>query len=194
MFTLSKTLGAVALLLGGLGLQAEDFSSLMQVTKTIWPEKTHLGVICDYRFSRAQVEDLARAAGPEATLTIADIRSTDQAQRGAQMLASHQAHFLVLLPKDRMAGDGSIGATVAIHSLAQRGIPAVGTTPKSLAQGAVFCLGEGTNGEVLVTDQNIGTVTVNLPAGITYSRKASLPLFEGLARIVVLGTPESSLR
>ena len=40
MFTLSKTLGAVALLLGGLGLQAEDFSSLMQVTKTIWPEKT----------------------------------------------------------------------------------------------------------------------------------------------------------
>ena len=187
MFTLSHSIATLALVLVGLGLQAEDFSSLMQVTRETWPEKTHIGVLCDYRYSRPQVEALARAAGPESTITVAEIHRSDQANIGAQTVANSKADFLVLLPEDRLAGDGSLTATVAIRNLAQRGIPSVGTTPKALAQGAVFSIGDGTHGEVLVTDRTIGTVTVTLPAGIGFSRKSSLSLGPCMATITLGG-------
>lgn len=186
MSTLSKTLGAAALTLAGLNLQAEDFSSLAQVTRTTWPEKNHIGVVCDYRNSKAQVEDLARAVGPGSLITIVDIRRDEQAPGGAQLIANRHADYLVLLPKDRVVRDGSFAATLAIHRLAQYGVPTVGTHPKAVAQGAVFSMGEGTRGEILVTNRLRGTVDVILPPGIGYSRKASLPLGGGMATIAVL--------
>ncbi len=185
MFTLSKTLGTAALVLAGLGLQAEDFSPLMEVAKTTWPEKWHIGVICDYRDSHAQVEKLARAAGGGSQITVVDIRRLEQASVGAQILATRQADFLVLLPQDRLVYDGSFGATLAISRLAMVGMPTVGTTPRAIAQGAVFSVGDGTNGEILVANRLKGTVDVTLPEGTTYSRKASLPLSEGMATIAV---------
>ncbi len=186
MSTLSNTLGTVALALVGLSLQADDFSSLMQVAQTTWPQKTHIGVICDYRSSQAQVEDLARAAGAGSMITVVDVRRLDQASLGAQLVANCNADYVVLLPRDRVIAEGSFGATVAISRLAMNGIPAVGTTPKALAQGAVFSMGDGTRGEVLVTNRLKGTVDVILPAG--YSRKASLPLSTGMAAISVVNT------
>jgi len=186
MSTLSTTLGAVALTLAGYGLQAEDFSSLAQVAKTTWPEKNHIGVICDYRDSKAQVEDLAQAIGAGSRITVVDIRRDEQAQGGAQLIANRHADFLVLLPKDRVVRDGSFGATLAIHRLAQCGVPTVGTHPKAVAQGAVFSMGDGTQGEILVTNRLRGTVDVILPPGIGYSQKASLSLGQGMATIAVL--------
>ncbi len=186
MSTLSTTLGTVALTLASLSLQAEDFSSLAQVAKTTWPEKNHIGVICDYRDSKAQVEDLARAVGPDSRITVIDIRRDEQASGGAQILVNRHANFLVLLPKDRLIRDGSFAATLAIHRLAQHGVPSVGTHAKALAQGAVFSLGDATHGEILVTNRLRGTVDVILPPGIGYSQKASLPLGGGMATIAVL--------
>lgn len=186
MSTLSTTLGTLALALAGLALQAEDFSTLAQVAKTTWPEKNHIGVICDYRDSKAQVEDLALALGPDSMITVVDIRRDEQASGGAQIIANRHANYLVLLPKDRLIRDGSFGATLAIHRLAQRGVPTVGTSAKALAQGAVFSMGDATRGELLVTNRLRGTVDVILPAGIGYSQKASLPLGEGMATIAVL--------
>ncbi len=186
MSTLSTTLGTVALALAGLGLQAEDFTSLAQVTKTTWPEKNHIGVICDYRDSKAQVEDLAQALGPGSRITVVDIRRDEQAPGGAQIIANRHADYLVLLPKDRLIRDGSFGATLAIHRLALSGVPTVGTHPKAVAQGAVFSMGDATRGEILVTNRLRGTVDVILPPGIGYSQKASLTLGEGMATIAVL--------
>lgn len=185
MSTLSKTLGTLALALAGFGLQAEDFSPLMQVTRTTWPEKAHIGVICDYGSSRTQVEELALAAGTGSMITVVDIRNSEKASLGAQILARRQADFLVLLPKDRFVYDGSFCATQAIARLSMHGIPTVGTTPKALGQGAVFSLGDGTNGELLVTNRLHGTLDVILPAGIHYSKKASLPLSGGMATITL---------
>jgi len=190
MFTITRTLGTLALALAGLGLQAEDFQPLMKVAKTTWPEKTHLGVICDYRQSQAQVENLAMAAGPEARITVVDVHHFDQASLAAQILANRQANFLVLLPEDRLVRDGSYPATLAVRRLALYGIPAVGTTPKALNQGAVFSMGDGTQGDLLVTNKLIGTVSVILPEKATFSKKASLllaePRREGMAQIAVM--------
>ena len=188
MSTLSKTLGTVALAVASFSLQAEDFTSLMQVATSTWPEKTHIGVICDYHFSRAQVEDLARAAGSGVMITVADANRVEKTGAGVQILANRMTDFMVLLPNDRVIRDGSFAASIAISQLAMRGIPTVGTTPDALLQGAVFSMGDGTNHEVLVTNRVKGTVDVTLPVGTTFSQKASLPLSEGMATITVLSS------
>lgn len=179
-------LGATALALAGLSLAAEDFRPLMQTTQTTWPGKRHIGVICDYRASAAQVRALAQAAGEGSLITVADTRVPDQANAAASLLAGHQADFVVLMPQDRLFRDGSFGATVAVNRLARQGVPSVGTTPVALRQGAVFSVGEGTEGQLLVTDRLIGTVDVILPDRVAALKKASLVLEEkGMATIAV---------
>ena len=186
MNRISTTLGATAVALAGLVLTAEDFQPLMKTTQTTWPEKHHIGVICDYQANKAQIEALAMAAGEGALITVADARRIDQAGAAASLLADHMADFVVLMPQDRFFRDGSFGATVAVQRLANRGVPSIGTTPVALKQGVVFSLGDGTEGQILVSDRLIGTVHVILPNGAVTSQKSSLVLHrQGMATIAV---------
>lgn len=183
---LSSYLGAAAIAMAGLVLSAEDFQPLMKVTQATWPEKQHIGVICDYRANEAQVWDLAKAAGEHARITVVDARRMDHASVAATILANRKTDYVVLMPKDRYFYDGSFGATIALNRLATRGIPAIGTSGRALKQGAVFSMGDGTDGQLLVTDRLIGTVDVLLPDHIKFSQKASLVLRrEGTATIAV---------
>lgn len=182
----SMTLGVAALALASLALSAEDFHSLMKVTQTTWPEKQHIGVVCDYRFSQADVMALAKAAGEGSIITVADARMPDQASVAASLLAGRKSDYVVLLPNDRLFRDGSFAATVAVNRLAHLGVPALGTTPRALKQGAVFSVGDGTEGQILVTDRVIGTVDVILPERGLVNHKASLVLEQkGMATISV---------
>ncbi len=191
MRPLTHSLGAAMLAFAALGLQAEDFQPLMKVTQATWPEKHHIGVICDYRNSQAEVQALARAAGPGTLITVADTRLMDHADKAATLLAARNTAFVVLMPHDRLFRDGSFGATLAVNTLGRKGVPAVGTTPVALRQGAVFSVGDGTNGEILVTDRLIGTVDVILPPRVFYERKVGqlTPAGGGSATIAVLTTP-----
>jgi hypothetical protein len=174
-----------------LGLQAEDFHPLMKVAQATWPEKTHIGVICDYRTSRAEVQALALAAGPGSLITVADTHLMDHADKAAMLLAGRSTSFVVLMPHDRLFHDGSFGATLAVNALGRKGVPAVGTTPVALRQGAVFSVGDGTRGEILVTDRLIGTVDVILPPRVFYEQKIGQrsPAEAASAAIAVLATP-----
>lgn len=186
MNRISTSLGVAAISLAGLVLSAEDFHPLMKATQTTWPEKRHIGVICDYRFSEAQVLALAKAAGEGALITVADARVLDHASAAAAILANRKTDYVVLMPQDRLFRDGSFAATVAVNRLANRGVPALGTTPVALKQGAVFSVGEGTEGQILVTDKLIGTVDVILPDRALANQKASLVLHQkGMATIAV---------
>jgi len=186
MNRISTTLGATAIALAGLALSAEDFQPLMNTTRTTWPEMHHIGVICNYPANRAQIEALALAAGEGALITVADARRIDQAGVAANLLASHRTDFVVLMPHDRYFRDGSFGSTVAVNQLASWGVPSIGTTPMALKQGAAFSVGDGTEGQLLVSDRLIGTVHVILPNGAVTSQKSSLVLHrEGMATIVV---------
>jgi len=182
----STSLGMVAVALVGLALSAEDFQPLMKATQTTWPEKQHIGVICDYRANEAQVLALAKAAGEGTFITVADTRVPDQANAAATLLANHKTDFVVLMPQDRYFRDGSFGATIAVNRLAKRGVPSIGTMAVALKQGAVFSVGDGTEGQILVTDRLIGTVDVILPNRALTNQKGSLVLQrEGMATIVV---------
>lgn len=187
MNRISTSFAVAVAAFAGLALQAEDFQPLMKATQTTWPEKQHIGVICDYNASQAQVMALAKAAGENALITVADTRQPEQAVSAAHLIANHKADYLVLLPGDRTFRDGSFGATVAINRLGLRGVPAIGTTAVALKQGAVFSVGDGTQGEILVTDRPIGIVDVILPDLATLAQKGALVLrHEGMATITVL--------
>jgi hypothetical protein len=186
MNRISTSLFVAVAAFAGLALHAEDFQPLMKATQTTWPAKQHIGVICDFNASRDEVMALAKAAGEGAFITVADTRRVEQAAPAAHLIANRKAEYLVLLPGDRMFRDGSFGASVAISQLGQRGVPAIGTTPVALKQGAVFSLGDGTRGELLVTDRLIGTVDVILP-NRDLAQKSTLVLREkGMATIAVL--------
>ena len=182
----STSLSVAALALAGLALSAEDFQPLMKTTQATWPEKRHIGVICNYRTNQSEVWALAKAAGEGTLITVVDTRTADQSSAAALLLANQKADYLVLMPGDRHFRDGSFAATVAVNRLASRGVPAIGTTPAALKQGAVFSVGDGTEGQLLVTDRLIGTVDVILPDPARASTKASLVLRrEGMATVSV---------
>lgn len=189
MRPLTHSLGAAMLAFAALGLQAEDFQPLMKVAQATWPEKHHIGVICDYRNSQNEVQALAQASGPGTLITVADTRLLEHAEKAATLLAGRSAQFVVLMPHDRLFRDGSFGATLAVNSLGRKGVPAVGTTPVALKQGAVFSVGEGTRGEILVTNRLIGTVDVILPPRVFYEQKIGHLNTGGSATIAVLTTP-----
>jgi hypothetical protein len=189
MNRISTSLGAVAIALAGFVLSAEDFQPLMKATQTTWPEKRHIGVICDYQSSKDQVEALARAAGAGNLITVADARRLEQADAAATLLANHMTDFVVLMPHDRYFRDGSFGATLAMNRLAHLGVPSIGTTPIAVKHGAAFSVGDGTEGQILVSSHLIGTVNVILPDGALTSQKSSLVLErKGMAAISVEST------
>jgi hypothetical protein len=158
----------------------------MKTTQSTWPEKQHIGVICNYQANKAQVWDLAKAAGEGTHITVVDTRRADQANAAADLLANRKTDFVVLMPGDQLFRDGSFGATLAVNYLARRGVPSIGTTPVALKQGAVFSVGDGTDGQILVTNRVIGTVDVLLPDRAMTSQKGSLVLRrDGMATIAV---------
>lgn len=185
MLTLTKSLVALALA-GGFGLQAEDFKPLMNVATQTWPEKQHIGVICNYNASRAELEALAAACKPGTVITVADVRTLDKVGHGVAALQQRLTDFMVLMPHDPVVRDGSFGAKVALAYLANGGIPTLGTTREAMTQGAVFAIGDATGGDLLVTDKLVGTVEVILPDRATFvGRKASMTLGEGVTLQVI---------
>lgn len=186
MNRISTSIGLAAAALIGLAASAEDFQYLTNTTRVTWPEKQHLGVICNYRTCQTQVMALAQAIGEGFTITVVDARMADEAGAAAAELAKAKADYVVLMPQDQVFRDGSFATTIAIDRLASRGIPAVGTTPAALKQGAVFSVGDGTGGQILVSDHLIGTVDVTLPDRAMISQKSSLVIRrEGMAAIRV---------
>ena len=72
MNRISTSLSVAALALAGLALSAEDFQPLMKATQATWPEKRHIGVICNYQANQSQVWALAKAAGEGAHITVVE--------------------------------------------------------------------------------------------------------------------------
>ena len=186
MNRLSTSLSVAVIAFAGLTLSAEDFQPLMKATQATWPEKQHIGVICNYGASESEEWALAKAAGEGALITVVDARVPDQSNVAAVLMANQKADYVVLMPHDPLFRDGSFGATVAVNRLASRGVPSIGTKPVALKQGAVFSVGDGTDGQILVTDKLIGTVDVILPSPARMSEKGALVLHrEGMATVAV---------
>ena len=159
-----------------LAAQGSDFGPLLSVAERTWPEKNHIGVVCNYRASQDQIADMARAASPGTVITVADTYTSRLMQSAQSILRNQKVDYLVLLPRDPVFFEGGFSARMLVQRLAANGIPSVGTRPIGLKQGAVFCIGPDTHGELLVTDKLVGTVSVLLPNRIAKAPVAT-PLF-----------------
>ena len=74
-----------------------------------------------------------------------------------------------------------------MNRLAYKGIPTIATTPKAIAQGAVFAIGEATGMNLLVTDKLIGTVGVILPQRANFVNSMS-NYGKGMATVSVVAS------
>jgi len=163
MFVRSLSTLALVGALGSLSAQAEDFGPLMNVAKQTWPEKTRIGVICDYSKNMEAVHQLALAAGSGRTLVVMDTHHASEIPTAQQRLAQQKTDFIVLMPQDPLVRDGSFDATVLVGHLAVKGIPTIATSAIAIKQGALFSIGEATKGELIVCSRPIGTVRVIMP-------------------------------
>jgi hypothetical protein len=187
MRTLIRLAGIATAALAGFSAQATDFSPLMEATQSTWPQKTHIGVIADYQHSKEEILALARSAGSGCTITVLDVKTRTQAETaGTQLALRAKPDYVVLLSNDPLLREGDPAATRAIRQVANLGIPAVGTSPQAVRQGAVFSMGAQTGLDVMVTDHMIGTVEVILPQKGRYLPTVA-QLDHGMAEIVTVG-------
>jgi len=158
-----KTLGFITLSLAGFSAQASDFGPLMKVARNTWPEKTTIGVVCNYSRSAQEVQELALAAGPGTLIQVMDIDRRGQLTEAARRILGASPDYVVLLARDSVVPDYSIEATYLVRFLASRGVPTISTSSVAIEQGAVFAVGQRTQNHLMVCEKPFGTVTVLLP-------------------------------
>ncbi len=162
-----RTSRCVVLLLGSLAVWAGDFDQMIQVLKKTWPDKTVIAVVAEAASSKAKIEALAAACGSGMKITVVDVKGPQDLGKAVGTLSSQKPHVLVLIPGDRLAGDGQAGATFLIQRLASQHVPAIATTEAGAKQGAVFAVGPGTGGKLLVNSKSATVAGVSVPDGGT---------------------------
>lgn len=173
MRSLFHSLAPALLGFTSLAAQSAEFAPLISTAERIWPDKTRIGVVCDYHYSKDMIASLAQAAQPGTIIHVVDTPSATRLASAQNILRNQKVDYLVLLPRDPVFFEGSFPATMLVGHLATSGIPSVGTRPVGLKQGVVFSIGPDTNGELMVTNKLVGTVSVILP---NRSARASQPL------------------
>ncbi len=163
MHPLIRTLAAALVGLSPLAAQGSEFGPLLSVAQRTWPDKTHIGIVCNYAKGQDMVRELARNAAAGTLITVVDTPSAAYLGAARNALMDRHTDYLVVLPRDPVFFEGSYATMVLVNTLASHGVPSVGTRPISLRQGAVFAIGPETGGELMVTDRLIGTVSVILP-------------------------------
>lgn len=144
-----------------------DFDQMLQTLKKTWPDKTVIGVVADVASSKPKIDALAAAAGGGMKIAVVDVKGPQDLGKAIGAIGAQKPHVLVLIPGDRFTGDGSAGATFLIQRLASQHIPAIATTEAGAKQGAVFAMGPGTGGKLLVNPKSATVAGVSMPEGGT---------------------------
>jgi phage/plasmid primase-like uncharacterized protein len=144
-----------------------DFDQLIQALKKAWPDKTTIAVVADTASSKGKIDALAAAAGGGMKIAVIDVKGPQDIGKAVGALGGQKPHVLVLIPGDRFAGDGTPGATFLIQRMAAQHVPTLATTEAGAKQGAVFGIGPGTGGKLLVNPKSATVAGVTVPEGGT---------------------------
>jgi hypothetical protein len=159
---LSRT-AAIGLL--SVALFGGDFDQLVATVKKSWPDRTTFAVVCDAAASKAKIDSLAAATGAGMKIAVIDVKGPQDVGKAVSALGGQKPQLLVLIPGDRVAGDGQAGATFLVQRLAALHIPTVATTEAGAKQGAVFAVGPTTAGKILVNSKSAAVAGVTAPEG-----------------------------
>jgi len=143
-----------------------DYDALVSTLRKTWPDKTHIAVVCDQGNSKGAVTALAGAAGGMKVVLI-DVKGPQDMGKALGTLSGQKPDVVVLVAGDRVAGDGSPAATFLIQRMAGAKVPVIATTEAGAKQGAVFAVGNGTGGRLLVNPKAAAAVGVQAPDGGT---------------------------
>lgn len=134
---------------------ASDPAALLASARQAWPDNASFMVVCDYGLSHEAVDRAAVAASANGyqTITVVDIHRPENMGQAVNYVATHAPRFVLLMPGDFVAGDGTPGGTALIRQLNSYSIPACSTHRIGIDQGALFAQGDDTNGELLVNER-----------------------------------------
>jgi hypothetical protein len=137
-----------------LAASAADPAAVLASARQAWPDNADFAVVCNYGMSREAVQAAAQAASANGfrTLTVVDIHQRENMGQVISYLGAHNARLVLLLPKDPVAGDGTVGGTALTHGMDSYGIPVCSTRRIALKQGALFAQGDDTNGVLLLNN------------------------------------------
>ena len=143
-----------------------DYDALMSTLRKTWPDKTQVAVVCDQGSSKGAVTALAGAASGMKIMLI-DVKGPQDMGKALGSLSGAKPDVVVLIAGDRVAGDGSPAATFLIQRMAGVKVPVIATTEAGAKQGAVFAVGNGTGGRLLVNPKAAAAVGISAPDGGT---------------------------
>jgi len=145
-------------------LTAGEFDALAKTLRQTWPSCATVAIVCDTANSKAAV-DAATGALSGMKVIVVDVKGSQDIGKAVTALTSRHPDAVVLLPNDKMVGDGSSAASFLIQRMGAAKIPCVCTTEQGVKQGAVFAVGPTTGGKVLGNAKAAGVIGVSLPAG-----------------------------
>jgi len=143
---------------------AGEFDQLASTLRKVWPERTAWAVVCDASLSKGKLDELISAAGG-ARVAVVDVKSPQDMGKALGALAAQKCQVLVLIPGDRIAGDGQTGAAFLIQRMAVQKVPAVATSEAGAKQGAVFAIGPATGGKIFINAKIAHLVGTTTPEG-----------------------------
>ena len=137
-----------------LAAPAADPAAVLASARQAWPDNAGFAVVCNYGMSREAVQAAAYAASANGfrTITVMDVHRIENIGGALSYMAAHDTRLVLLLPKDPVAGDGTLGGTALTHGMDSYGIPVCSTRRIALKQGALFAQGDDTNGVLLLNN------------------------------------------
>ena len=134
---------------------AADPAAVLSSARQAWPDNSAFVVVCNYGMSHEAVDRAAVAAAASGyqAITVVDVHRPENMGQAVNYVTTHAPRFVLLLPHDFVAGDGTPGGTTLVRQLGSYNIPACSTRRIALDQGALFVQGDDTNGELLVNDR-----------------------------------------
>lgn len=166
MNCISRVFRGVMIGCASMALLAGDYDHLVSVVRKAWPDRTTVAVVCNRAADETGLKAFEAAAGGWKVMVM-DVKAPQDLGKALTMINSHKTDMVVLIAGDRVAGDGTQGATFIIQRLVTMKIPVVATTEAGAKQGAVIAAGKGTGGRVLVNPKFASLVGVGLPEGVS---------------------------
>lgn len=143
---------------------AGDFDQVLAAVRKAWPERSQMAVVCDASLNKAAINSLAAAASGM-NISVMDVKGPQDIGKVVAALSGKRPDFLVLIPGDRVAGEGQPGASFIIQRMASLKVPVVATSEAGVKQGAVMGMGPTTGSRLFSNAKAAALAGVVVPVG-----------------------------
>jgi hypothetical protein len=147
-------------LLGG------DYSHLLEVVKTNWPERSKGMAICSLQANQFTLLDLVDNAKEKGiSLVIVNIKEMKEMEKTLGSALNRRPDFILIIDDDTVLGSKSTLIAKVVSRAAVKGIPTIGLSVDPLKFGAVLAVAAAADAPIYVNMAAAKQLKVDLPAG-----------------------------